>query len=223
VDPVTLWVLVGGGILVAVGVGWYFSPANRVKRELRSAQRFSLRELPEGTRARVVGQARVFERTLEGPLTGRPCVYFRATIEQHHTTGRSSYWKTIVREENGVPFILDDSTGHALVDPIAAKVALDVDGEGDSGTFDNPSPREQAFLARNGQTGEGWVFNKRLRYREAVIEIGETVAVLGEGVREPDPGAAPQAAYRGDAPTRVRMTSSSRFPLLISDNPDTTR
>jgi hypothetical protein len=194
-----------------------------VKRELKSAQRFSLRELPEGTRARIVGEARMFERTLEAPLTGRPCVYFVATIEQHHSTGRSSYWKTIVRQEAGVPFIVDDSTGHALVDPSAAKVALDVDGRGDSGTFDDPTPREQAFLDRNGQTGRGWMLNKRLRYREAVIEIGETIAVLGEGVREPDPGAAPQAAYRGDAPTRVRMTSSSRFPLLISDNPDTTR
>jgi hypothetical protein len=223
VDPATLWVLVGGGLVLVVGFGWYFSPANRVKRELKSTRRFSLRELPEGTRARVVGQARPFQYTLEGPLTGRPCVYFVATVEQHHTTGRSSYWRTVIREEKGVPFLLDDSTGHALVDPVSAKVALDVDGRGDSGTFDAPNAREQAFLDRHGTSGQGWVFNKRLRYREAVIELGETVAVLGEGVREPDPNAAPEAAYRGDAPTRVRMTSSSRFPLLISDNPDTTR
>lgn len=222
-DPATLWVLLGGGLVLVVGLGWYFSPANRVKRELRGAPRCSLRELPEGMRARVVGQARVFEHTLEAPLTGRPCVYFVATVEQHHSTGRNSYWKTVIREERGVPFVVDDSTGHALVDPVAAKVALDVDGRGDSGTFDNPSPREQAFLDRHGTSGEGWVFNKRLRYREAVIEIGETIAVLGEGVREPDPGAAPQAAYRGDAPTRVRLTSSPRYPLLVSDHPDTTR
>jgi hypothetical protein len=72
VDPATLWVLVAGGFIVAVGLGWYFSPASRVKRELKSAPRYSLRELPEGTRARIVGAARVFEHTLEGPLTGRP-------------------------------------------------------------------------------------------------------------------------------------------------------
>jgi hypothetical protein len=222
-DRVTLWVLVacGGGILI--WIGWYFSTPNRLKRELKNARRFTLRELPEGTRARVIGQTRMFARTLEAPLTGRRCVYFLATVEQHHSAGRSSYWKTIIREEAGVPFILDDSTGHALVDPVAAKMVIDVDGRGDSGTFDDPTPREEQFLARHGTRGHTWLFNKRLRYREAVIEIGETVAVLGEGIREPDPDAAPQAAYRGEAPTRVRLTSSSRFPLLISDNTDTTR
>jgi hypothetical protein len=222
VDPGTIYVVIGIGLVAFIGVGWYFSPSNRLKRELRGAPRYSLGELPEQTRGRVVGSAQSLEQTLEAPLTGRACLYFVVTVEQHHSTGRSSYWKTIIREEQGVPFMLTDGTGKAIVDPRSAKVALDVDGRGDSGTFDSPSERESAFLARHGTTGQGWVFNKRLRYREAVIEIGETVAILGAGIREPDPTAPPAEAYRGEQPTRVRMTSSPRFPLLISDSPDTT-
>jgi len=211
-------VLIAGMFLVA----WYFSPAARLKRELKATPRMPLRELPESTRARVVGGAHPIDGTLEAPLTGRPCLYYVVTVEQHHSTGRSSYWKQIIKEERGLTFLLDDGTGKAIVDPSAAKVALDVDGKGDSGTFDEPNARESAFLQRHGTNGQGWVFNKRLRYREAVIEVGETVAIVGEGVREPDPNAAPEAAYRGDQPTRVRMTSSPRYPLLISDSPDTT-
>lgn len=218
-----IFVLVFGGVAVFVTLAWYFSESQKIKRELKSAPRMSLRELPESTRARVVGAAQPLAQTLEAPLTGRACMYYVVTVEQHHSTGRSSYWKQIIKEEAGVPFVLDDGTGRAIVDPRSARVALDVDGKGDSGTFDEPSAREAAFLQRHGTTGQGWIFNKRLRYREAIIEVGEQVAILGEGVREPDPDAPPASAYRGDQPTRVRMTSSARYPLLISDNPDTTR
>ena len=216
-------VLIFGGIATLVGLAWYFSEAQKIKRELNRAPLTSLRDLPEATRARVVGAAQPLDQTLEAPLTGRPCMYYVVTVEQHHSTGRSSHWRQIIKEEAGVPFLLDDGTGRAIVDPRSARVALDVDGKGDSGTFDEPSARESAFLQRHGTSGQGWMFNKRLRYREAVIEVGEQVAILGEGVREPDPNAPPAGAYRGEQPTRVRLTSSARFPLLISDNPDTTR
>jgi hypothetical protein len=101
-------------------------------------------------------------------------------------------------------------------------VALTFDGKSASGTFDNPTEREQAFLDAHQTPGRGRFFNHYLRYREAVIEVGETIAIFGAAIREPDPTAPPAESYRGDAPTRLRMTSSPRFPLLISDGPDTT-
>ena len=57
-----------------------------------------------------------------------------------------------------------------------------------------------------------------LRYREAVIEVGETIAILGSGIREPDLEARPDGdAYRAMAGTRLRLTGSRRYPLVISD------
>jgi hypothetical protein len=122
-----------------------------------------------------------------------------------------------------VPFVLEDGSGRAIVDATAARIAIDFDGRSQSGTFDDPTEAERAFLARHGEKGQGWIFNRRLRYREAVIAEGETIAVLGAGTREPDPDAPPSEAYRGDAPTRLRLTSSPRYPLVISDDASLTR
>ena len=67
------------------------------------------------------------------------------------------------------------------------------------------------------------MFNKAIQYLEAVIHVGETVAILGSAVREPDPDAPPGDGYREGPPTRLRFTSSARYPLRISDDTTTTR
>jgi hypothetical protein len=62
-----------------------------------------------------------------------------------------------------------------------------------------------------------WLDDRNLRYREAIIEVGETIAVVGSGVREPDPDAMPEGAYRDAQRTCLRMTSSRKQPMIISD------
>ncbi len=217
------WIVIILVICVIGVLSWYFGAAQRLKRQLKAARPWPLNELPEDTHGRVIGQARAIGEHLAGPLTGRPCVYYVALVEEQRSTGRSSYWRTVASETRGVPFMIEDGTGRAIIDPNGAQVALDFDGNSKSGTFNKADPVQEAFLARHGQNSEGWVFNKTLRYREAMIEIGETISVLGSGTREPDPHAAPEAAYRGAPPTRLRLTSSPRFPLIISDDPATTR
>jgi len=219
-----------GFALLVVGVAgfaawafWYYSDEQQIRRTLRKTPTKRIQELRDDELGKVVGRARGLSETLESPLTYRRCVYFIAVVEEHRSSGKSSYWKTIIRETRGVPFMLEDDSGRAIIDATAARVSLDFDGKSQSGTFDDPTPAEQAFLARHGQKGQGWIFNKGLRYREAVIEDGETIAVLGAGTREPDPDAPPTEAYRGDVPTRLRLTSSRKYPLVISDDPSAKR
>ncbi len=221
--PAQIWVAIIVGVIAIAFFGWYFGQGQRLKRQLKAAKPWLLSELPEDTHGRVIGRAQVLGEQLAGPLTGRACVYYIAMVEEQRSTGRSTYWRTIASETRGVPFVLEDGTGRAIVDPNGAQVALDFDGNSKSGTFNSADPVQEQFLARHGQKSQGWVFNKTLRYREAMIEIGETIAVLGSGTREPDPNAAPEAAYRGAPATRLRLTSSARFPLIISDDPATTR
>jgi hypothetical protein len=221
--PAEAWVAIIVVIVLIIVVSWYFSHGARLKRQLKAAKPWALAELPEDTHGRVIGQAYPLGEQLVGPLTGRPCVYYIATVEEQRSTGRSTYWKTIASETRGVPFMLQDGSGRAIVDPNGAQVALDFDGNSKSGTFDPADPVQEAFLSRHGAKSQGWVFNKSLRYREAMIEVGEMIAVLGSGVREADPNAPPEAAYRGSPPTRLRLTSSPKFPLVISDDPSTTR
>lgn len=218
-----MWVLViiVAGILIGWGA-WYYSSDQKLRRRLRDMRARPIAELGDGQLGKVVGRARAINDTLAAPLTGRRCVYYVATVEERRSSGKSSYWKRIIYETHCVPFMLEDGSGRALVDATAAQLAVDFDGSSASGTFDDPNETERAFLARHHESGEGWFFNRTLRYREAVIAEGETISVLGSGTREPDPDAPPTAAYRGDAPTRLRLTSSHRYPLVISDDRSTT-
>jgi hypothetical protein len=210
-------VIIGVGVAI-VGASVWLNPARRIKRALRAAPTVPIGKLSEGDLGRIVGKARVLDDQLVAPLTGRACVYYIARVQQEDS---DDDWKTIIEEEQGVTFVVDDGSGRAIVDPRGGDLALDFDARSRSGTFHDPDEREAAFLAKYGVKSHGLIFNKRLRYREAVIEIGETVAVLGAGVREPDPTAAP-GGYRDAQPTRLRL-APGRYPLLVSDDPSTTR
>lgn len=209
-----LWLL-GIGVMAAIGGAvHYFSEESRIKRTLRAARPWPIAELPEDTLGRVIGRAAQLDGVLTAPITGRTCVFY--VVEVLEKRGKSH--ATLIREETGVPFVLTDDSGRAIVDPTGAKLALTTDASTTSGSLDDATPVEEAFLARHGKSSRGWVFNKVLTYREAIVEVGERVAILGAGVREPDPDAGPGEGYRGGPPTRLRLTSSSRYPLLISDD-----
>ena len=111
-----------------------------------------------------------------------------------------------------MPFLLDDGTGPAIVDPSAAQGrARRRRPAATPARSTTPNEREsrvpRSATARAARTG---CFNKRLRYREAIIAVGETVAIVGEGVREPDPDAAPAAAIAATSRRAFRMTARRR-------------
>jgi hypothetical protein len=217
-------VVLGFAAVAAVlAASFLWNEKARIRRQLRGAPRVAIGELEEGRTGRLVGKVGEGQ-TLQAPLTGRSCVFYEATVEQYRSNGKSGSWREVAREVRGVPFALDDGTGRAIVDPSGARVAVDIDMTTRSGTFDDPTPVEEEFLSRHGLRATGWVFNKSLRYREGVIEIGETIAVMGQGVREPDPDAAGKAVgYRSGPPTRLRLGGSARHPILLSDADDTLR
>jgi len=216
-----LTLVVAGGV---VWSSWYFSSANSARRALRAAPRVQIADFPEGVPARIVGRIADGDH-LTAPLTGRACVVYQAIVQQYANDRDGGSWRTILRETRHVPFAIEDGTGRALVDPTGADLVVEIDSTTQSGTFDDATAAEADFLARHGLTSKGSVFNKRLRYREGALELGETIAVYGFGTRELDPdGAARATAYRDAPPMVLRVSSSWRQPLLlISDYDDTTR
>src|ERR1041385_6201235 len=120
--------VIGLGIAaVFVALVAYFNGDATIRRELRKARKYRIAEIPEGAPGRIVGRARGLSETLVGPLTGRPCVYYIAKVEQHTSNGKTSHWRTIVTEFRGVSFVVEDGTGRAIVDPHAARISLDFD------------------------------------------------------------------------------------------------
>ena len=193
-----------------------FSPHAKLMRLFHKGPQRTIAGFSEGSAAKIVGRVAVANEALEAPLTGRQCVYYEAIVKKDE--GEDS--TTLIREERGVPFFVEDDTGRALVDPHGATIAVVVDSHTCSGTFADPTAAEKAFLDRHEESGTGWIFNRSLQYREGVLEPGELVAVLGRGVREPDPGGVHAArGYRDMPAMRLRMQSSDRQPLYISDDP----
>jgi hypothetical protein len=132
-----------------------------------------------------------------------------------------------------VPFALDDGTGRAIIDPQDSVLDLVVDERDASGTDHAPTGRELILVTRLGLDPKEWLTVGRSEhpfpadrdfvFREAIIGVGEEIAILGSGVREPDPDAPPEAAYRGTQPTRLCMSSGRDRPMIISDHPSKTR
>lgn len=202
-------------LAAVVFVCWYFSKDQRIKRELAAAQRWPIAELPDSTLGRIVGAAKPIGEALTSPLGGRKCIYYLTVV----MTG-GKYPKVVAREERSMPCVIEDDSGSAIVDVEGAEMVLGEDSVTSSGTFDNATENERAFLTRNNQAPTGTVLN-RLVYRESTISVDETIAVLGAGVREPDPDAPPTDAYRGAPAMRLRLTSSPRWKLRISDHRST--
>ncbi|MCC7539612.1 MAG: hypothetical protein IT379_25545 [Deltaproteobacteria bacterium] len=198
---------------------WYFSEKQQVKRALRAAPRVDVGKLGEGQLARVTGEVEEHEgNVLRAPISGRPCVAFDVTVEEYRSSGKSGSWHTVIHEGETVPFVVRDGTGRAIVRRSFVRVAIEVDDEKRSGFLNDASPELEAFLSRHGRSSAGWVFNKTLRYREGVFEVGETVTVLGRARLEDDPS--PDAAGHGyrDRPRRVVLEPPPDAPMLLSDD-----
>lgn len=212
--------LVGAIVLGA----WWLSPYQQTLRALRSVPRVSVSDATEGSLVRIVGTLRAGPRTLEAPLSGRLCACFRVEVDVRVSTGKSSSWRNIIREEDGADFVVEDPSGRALVKGGTVETAIVLDQHLKSGTFDDATPELEAYLARHGHKSTDFLgFNKAIRYREGVLEPGETVAVLGRARWEddPEPGAVQPSSggYRESArKKRLVLEPGELGPVRVSDD-----
>jgi hypothetical protein len=188
------------------------SPNATMRRQLKATPRVKIAELPESQVGCTVGRTRPLEQTpmLEAPLTGRPCLFYLVEVELQ--AGRN--WRLIARERSPLPFIIQDGTGRAVIEPAEAR--LDIAFDFVDYVWNNPRQREHAFLLRVQPTIVGVLFTNQVRFREAIIGVDELVSVLGAGVREADPLAPPTESYRGEPKTRLRFSSAPDAELLVS-------
>jgi hypothetical protein len=201
--------------------GWSGGPG-KIRRALTKARRASIADAPEGEAVRLDGRV-VGGETLIAPLTGRRCVFYVAIVEEGPIK-LGDDWAEVARETSGVQFMVDDGTDRLIIDPAQAQIDVVLDSITYSGPLDDPTTVEAALLERHGQKPSGWLFNRNLRYREGVFEIGEPISVMCCPIREADPDAASRTAagYRDPAPTRLRGGGSPKQPILLSDAPDVT-
>ena len=199
---------------LGVRIGAWFRDRS-VRRELLESPRVRLSELPEDMLGRVVGTVHPAGPVLEAPLSKRLCVYYAFELQLWRGTG-----PTVIRDEQqAVPFTLVDRGESALVDTESAKISSDFD-RGVRVAWKGLDYKDHRLL-------ETWKVAPPERgtayyFREAAIELDDTICIYGAGTREfdtTDHGDGPGVAYRDGAKTRLHLTGSERFPLVISDDP----
>lgn len=176
--PLLLLLLVGalGALLGA------YKAARPLRRRslLEQTGRTPISELRSGFHM-ARGRVRGGRQSFAGPISGKDCVYYRFTVEEHKKRGKSSQWVTVVSRTHSSAFDIEDESGVASVNPKDAEVLLELDHHFSSGMLSSlPEPVARTLEHEFGTKTKGWLFNKKLRVKETVLEPGDEVHVVGQ-------------------------------------------
>ena len=123
----------------------------------------------------------VADERKSAPLSGRSCVYWRLMVEEQ----RRTRWESVIEERDGVPIALDDGTGRVRLDPRAAEPVVTAAGHVRTGIFAYPSPEWTELVARLGVTSRA-PSTAFLRWREEVLDAGDTLTAIGDAQQDAD-------------------------------------
>jgi hypothetical protein len=199
---------------------YHFSQKLVITRALSKIPLKPVGSLRTNELTKVTGKALHVHEPLIAPLSKRKCVYYSIKIEQKKQSGKNSHWKTILREEEIQDFFIDCRGDYVIVQPQKEPrnfiSYLVPDKKAASGTFNDPTPEFESLLRRYTIESTGlFGFNKHLRYKEGIIEVGETITVAGiakwKELNEP----IPEYPYSKIA----TLESSDKQKLMITDLP----
>lgn len=135
--------------------------------------------------AEFIGLALLRGEPLSAPLTGRPCLWWRYTIERLQKSGKSTSWRVIERDQSKHPFYLDDGSGVCRIEPQGAEIACH-HRQRWQGSERRPRallPTEKPGLLQSLGSLRISV-GERYRYTEFLIREGDPLYVLGHFVSD---------------------------------------
>jgi hypothetical protein len=151
----------------------------RKKRIIEDTPTSTIRAIAPGM-AEVIGKP-VEWKVMKGPFTKDSCVYYEYSVEQYVRRGKHSRWETIKKEDTqSQPFCLKDETGQILVFPNKAQTILAESYSLTTGMFTDIPAHVDQFLGQKGISCQNFFgFQKKLRFTERNIKMGEAVYALG--------------------------------------------
>lgn len=204
-------------VIIAGSLAFYFSSKNRILREFKKSRKKSLNSIKKNEYAKVIGIAKPIKEPLTAPLSGRTCVYYHVTVE----VKRDKNWRKIIDHTESQDFFIATNREMAMVktsdlDPAFKHIHLVNDFNKNTG-FRNDAPEKlEAYLkAHNKKSTSAFGFNKRMRYREAVIELNEPIAV--KGMAEWQDLNTPINGYSYSK--IITLTGTKKQKLLVTDEP----
>jgi len=170
----------GGLILVSAGVVYLLGYAHQKLATLIETMQVTPVASVTGGFVEVKGRAKGARPLLVSPLTGKPCVYFRFLVEEEVKRNKSSYWRTVIDDQQECGLVLEDMhQGSIAVNVRNAQLMLEPDVHIRSGFLKDAPAGVEATLQRYGKTSQGLIFNKTMRYAETVLEVNDEIHVLG--------------------------------------------
>lgn len=124
--------------------------------------------------------------TMNAPLTGLPCFYYRSLVWQWKQSGKNKEWVKVVDESLHLPFYLDDNTGRLLVNPQGADLDIhrDLEREYSPSFFSSNEfiPHNvSTVLARHGIAGG----SEKVKVEEYCIKPKNALFILGTLAENP--------------------------------------
>ena len=204
-----------GGALFLIGVIVTLTNMKNWKRRQRIIQTPTtpIVQAPGNQLVEIKGRVVPSEQgTVQTPFSGRHAVWTRVTVQERRSSGRNSYWHTLLTEMDGRVFMVDDGSGQlARVVPAGANVMLDKVNIAASGTFNDAQPHLEAFLMSRGLKSTSWLgLNKSMRYEEELLAPGDPVYALGPSRREPGP----------PVNDGYRMVPGSQLVMFVGPGPE---
>ena len=189
--------------------------ANKLRKRVRTFERSTLADAPEGVPVRIHGVIRELApaATLAGPLTRARCVHYAACVDLDIVGALTM--EPYVRRSASVPFLLDDGRELAYVDPTHSLVSSRFDHATRSKAAWDAGPHQRDLL-RFATHEPIWFRVIAISYYESVLRVGQEIVLLGAGTREAAPGG---HAYR-DTATRMHFAGTEANPLILCDYPD---
>jgi hypothetical protein len=124
--------------------------------------------------------------TMTSPITGTDCFVYRV-IAWRQNPANTQQWDEVAQETLHLPFFIEDSTAHLMVEPLEADLELLTDFSEEYGrsllrsTEAEPlPPLVSAFLSRHGIVPSG-----PIRIEECLVKPGDPIFVAGTVTENP--------------------------------------
>lgn len=222
-DALIPFLIIAGIIIFGIS-SYYFGRKQTLLRKLSKFNFKHITQFRSNELTKITGKVLHVHEPFVAPFSKRKCVAYVIKIEQKKSSGKNSYWKTLVEQENIQDFFIEDKGEVAIIKPVKIPKNyfnyFEEDKSVSSGFLNDPSPEFKKVLDYHNINSENFLgFNKKLRYSERIIEVGETITVAGiakwKSVKEPISG----YNYSKIA----ALESSPEHKLIITDLPKARR
>jgi len=180
---IAIALIIFAALIIGV-LSFYFGKKQSVLRRLSKLKDKDILQFRTNEATKLTGKVLHVHQPFVAPFSKRQCVAYEFKIQQKKSSGKNSYWKTLVKENNIQDFFVEKKGDMVMIKPKTTPLNFDIylveDKKINSGFLNDPTPDFQELLSKFNISSETYFgFNKTLRYSERILEVGETVTVGG--------------------------------------------